>query len=63
MIDRSFNENDLREMLQNAIGFRPDASPGRFIVTAHRANRAWEIVVEPDAVANALVVVTASPTE
>jgi hypothetical protein len=61
MVDRSFNEADLREMLENATGYRPDDEPGRWLIeTSHRQAK-WEVVVEPQDSDRVLVVVTAYP--
>jgi hypothetical protein len=61
MSDRSFNEVDLREMLEIATGFRPDEQAGRWVIVSSKQNRPWEIVVEPDESIKTLVVVTAYP--
>ncbi len=61
MIDRSFTEIDLREMLEGATDYRPDPAPGRWIIQTNRANVAWEVIVEPDVTEKKLVVVTAYP--
>jgi hypothetical protein len=61
MIDRSFSETDLRDMLERAHAFQPDVATGRFIVQTSHESRSWEVVVEPDAAAQLLVVVTAYP--
>lgn len=61
MIDRSFSETALREMLESATVYRPDASPGRWVVETAHARRAWEVIVEPDAAQRKLIVVTAFP--
>jgi len=63
MIDRSFSETDLRDMLEHAHAFRPDIASGRFIVQTAHGSRAWEVVVEPDGAAQLLVVVTAYPLD
>ncbi|HLL88519.1 MAG TPA: hypothetical protein VK324_04395 [Tepidisphaeraceae bacterium] len=47
MIDRGFNEVDLRTMLQSAERLRPDHEPGRFVVTCRLRRRAWEVIVKP----------------
>jgi len=59
MIDRSLSEIDLRRMLQHANNYRRDVMPDRWIIEARHRRRAWEIIVEPDAEARILVVVTA----
>ena len=61
MEDRRFTELDLRRMLGRAKGYRADIVPGRWVIgTGHRRQR-WEVVVEPDAAAQLLVVITAYP--
>ena len=63
MIDRRFTEVDLRRMLQVATRLRRDVVKGRWVVvTRHRRTR-WEVIVEPDAEAIILVVVTAYQAE
>ncbi|MGA2583123.1 MAG: hypothetical protein ABSG31_07580 [Tepidisphaeraceae bacterium] len=61
MTDRSFNELDLRAMLEIATDFRPDSQNGRWIIATTHADRKWEVIVEPDSSAKLLVVVTAYP--
>jgi len=40
MLDRSFTETDLRDMLESATAFRPGAEAGRFIIeTSHGPGR------------------------
>ncbi|HSV15347.1 MAG TPA: DUF4258 domain-containing protein [Tepidisphaeraceae bacterium] len=60
MIDRGFNEVELRDMLQRANGYRPDPVSGRWVITTTHAGNPWEVVVEPQPAAKLLVVVTAS---
>ncbi len=63
MIDRSFNEADLRLMLEGATNFHENHEEGRWaIVTVHNG-RHWEVIVEPLADEMVLVVVTAYPIE
>jgi hypothetical protein len=59
MVDRTFNETDLRLMLTDATNHRPDVEPGRWVIETTRANRDWEVIVEPDTNAKVLVVITA----
>lgn len=59
MIDRSFNEPDLREMLENASDYRADDEAGRWVILTTHREAAWEVIVEPQPVARVLVVVTA----
>jgi hypothetical protein len=61
MIDRSFSETELRDMLERAHSFEPDVAIERFIVKTTHESQAWEVVVEPDRAAQLLVVVTAYP--
>ena len=61
MLDRRFNEVDLRAMLHHAASFRPDIVEGRWVITCRHKRRRWEVIVEPDQHAQLLVVVTAYP--
>jgi hypothetical protein len=59
MIDRAFSETDLRLMLEQATGLRPDHVPGRWVVEATLDDARWEVIVEPDEVSEILIAVTA----
>ncbi len=59
MEDRDFTGVDLRQMLESANGHRADALEGRFVVESALHGRKWEVIVEPDARARRLVVITA----
>jgi len=59
MQDRSFGEIDLRDMLERATNLRPDFMPGRWVVETTHLARNWEVIVEPEAAGQVLVVVTA----
>lgn len=61
MLDRSFTEIDLRTMLERAKDCKPGAADGRWVVVTTHRRRTWEIVVEPDARSERLVVITAYP--
>jgi len=61
MEDRSFTELDLRAMLEAAVGYRKDVTPGRWIIEARQGRRVWEVIVEPDESLKILVVITAYP--
>ncbi|MGH7321917.1 MAG: hypothetical protein ACRELA_20155 [Candidatus Rokuibacteriota bacterium] len=63
MVDRGFDEVDLRRMLERASGLREDVLEGRWVVETRRLRRAWELVVEPDFVTRVIVVITAYPVE
>ena len=59
MIDRGFNEVELRAMLEGATAHRPDVVSGRFVIETAHDGRPWEVIVEPDDVAQLLIVITA----
>lgn len=59
MEERDFTEVDLREMLEAATGFAPDAVEGRFQIERPLRGRRWHVIVEPDLDDRLLVVVTA----
>jgi len=63
MTDRSFNEVELRRMLEHARGYREDIVEGRWIIEVRRGRAAWEVIVEPERATESLVVVTAYPVE
>ncbi|MBM4029349.1 MAG: DUF4258 domain-containing protein [Planctomycetes bacterium] len=63
MTDRGFSELDLRGMLERARGYRSDIIEGRWVIITAFRGRTWEVVVEPDADAKRLVVITAYPYE
>lgn len=63
MVDRGFNEVDLRQMLAQAFRCRPSAAEGRFVITARYDGKDWEIVVEPDELTQQLLVITAYAPE
>ena len=63
MVDRHFNEADLRLMLEEARGYRPDVVESRYVVETVQAGRTWEVIVEPDEVEQVLLVITAYPVE
>lgn len=62
MLDRQFNEVDLRRMLADASGLVPQPE-GRFAVRTQHGGRQWEIIVEPDPTDRVLVVITAYPQD
>ena len=63
MEDRSFSEVDVRRMLERAKSYRPDIVEGRWIIEALHRRRSWDVIVEPDAAAKLLVVITAYPVD
>jgi hypothetical protein len=60
-MDRGFSELDLRAMLDHPKDWRPDVVDDRWVVVTTHRRRIWEVVVEPDARAKRLVVITAYP--
>jgi len=63
MLDRRFNELELRTMLEGAVDIRPDHEPGRWVVETIHRNQPWEVIVEPVQPDELLVVVTAYPVD
>jgi len=63
MVDRCFCEVDLRHMMSVAVGTREDHEPGRWVVQTSHDAQPWEVIVEPDADDQMLVVITAYPME
>lgn len=61
MMDRQFNEADLRLMLDDASGYHVSDQEGRFVLKTRRDRQLWEIIVEPLYDEHILLVVTAYP--
>jgi hypothetical protein len=61
MVDRRFSEIDLRAMLEHALAYRSDVTPGRWVIETRLRRRRWHVIVEPDTASEMLVVVTAYP--
>jgi hypothetical protein len=59
MSERGFNETDLWEIIEQAIGCVPDAVPGRYVLATRFDDAAWEVIVEPDGAVRKVIVVTA----
>ena len=51
-------EVDVRAMLEKTAGFEPNAVEGRFMIHVRHRQHPWIVIVEPDADAKLLVVVT-----
>jgi hypothetical protein len=51
-------EVEVHAMLERATGFEASVVEGRFRIHTQRAQRPWVVIVEPDAEARLLVVVT-----
>jgi hypothetical protein len=58
MEQRGVTEVDVRAMLEKATGFEPNVVEGRFMIHVRHRQRPWIVIVEPDADAKLLVVVT-----
>ena len=58
MEQRGVTEVEVRAMLEGATWFEPSVVEGRFMIHTHRAQRPWIVILEPDADATLLVVVT-----
>jgi hypothetical protein len=63
MADRQFTETDLRRMLADARGWRPNCEPGRWVAETSHDRRPWEVIVEPIPEDSVLLVVTAYPAD
>ena len=63
MVDRRFSQTDLRIMFQDAVGYRMDEEPGRWVILTNWNGHKWEIIVEPDKQLRCLVLVTAYMVE
>ncbi len=61
MLDRQFNEADLRLMLEDATDYHPDVVEGRLVIETRRGGVPWEVIVEPLPEERVLLVVTAYP--
>jgi hypothetical protein len=58
MEQRGVTEVEVRAMLEQATGFEASVVDGRFMIQTLRGHSAWVAIVEPDAEARVLVVVT-----
>lgn len=59
MIDRRFNEVDLRKMLEDATGYEANLEPDRWTIETLHADQPWHIIVEPIPSESVLLVITA----
>ena len=59
MVDRGFNEADLREMVEQAQSPVPDHEPGRWLLRTRLGRKVWSVIVEPDELDRRLDVITA----
>jgi hypothetical protein len=58
MEQRGVTEVEVRAMLEIAAGFEASVVEGRFMIHTRRGLSSWVVIVEPDAEAKLLVVVT-----
>jgi hypothetical protein len=58
MEQRGVTEVEVRAMLERATGFETSVVEGRFMIHTRRGQNPWLVIVEPDAEARLLVVVT-----
>jgi hypothetical protein len=58
MGQRGVTEVEVRAMLGRATGFEPNIAEGRFMIHVRHLRQPWIVIVEPDAEAKLLVVVT-----
>jgi len=63
MVDRQFNEVELRLMLDRGTGYYENYEEGRFVIETRHEGRAWAVIVEPSPHDQVLIVVTAYPVE
>jgi hypothetical protein len=61
MVDRGFNEVDLRLMLERATSYYENHEEGRFAVETKHDGRKWTVIVEPSNEEDILIVITAYP--
>jgi hypothetical protein len=58
MEQRGVTEVEVRGMLESASGFEASVVEGRFMIHTRRGQDPWIVIVEPDAEARLVVVVT-----
>ena len=58
MEQRRVTEVEVRAMLEEATAFEPNVVEGRFMIHVRHLQNPWIVIVEPDADAKLLVVVT-----
>ena len=61
MVDRRFNEADLRLMFEHGLGCRANHEEGRWVIETKHGVHPWEVIVEPLPDERILLVVTAYP--
>jgi hypothetical protein len=63
MVDRQFNEVELREMLEQAVSYRPNHEQGRWAIETRHSGDDWIVIVEPLSDEMVLLVITAYPVD
>lgn len=59
MIDRNFNETDLRQMLADVVRVEADVEPDRWTAMCRLEGTVWEVVLEPMPEEQRTLVITA----
>lgn len=59
MIDRNFNETDLRQMLGDVVRVEADSEPDRWTAMCRLEGAVWEVVREPMPEEQRTLVITA----
>ena len=62
MVDRGFNEADVRTMLDDVVNIVPKGNQ-RFRVVAALEGKSWIVILEPDPGDEAILVITAYPNQ
>lgn len=62
MVDRGFNEADVRTMLDDVVNIVPQGNE-RFRVVAALEGKSWIVILEPDPGDEAILVITAYPNQ
>ena len=62
MVDRGFNEADVRAMLDDVVNIVPQGNE-RFRVEAALEGKSWIVILEPDPGDEAILVITAYPNQ
>jgi hypothetical protein len=63
MEERGLGELEMRTLLQRPDRVWPDRKPGRWRAMGRAGGRRWTVVVEPDAPAGLVLVITAFQTD
>ncbi len=63
MLDRRFNETDLREILTHVEELQEPSAEGRFLAVGRLNRQRWHVVLEPQLSERIVTVITASRVE